>query len=218
MALEKCYIQIEDSKSSKNGKRVTCLFNPTEYSFTRQNEWKNEPLKGRQFPKAEFTGGRATTLQVQLFFDTCEKRTDVREHTEKIWELMKIDTGTKNASTKQGRPPIVIFGWGNNVWKFKCVISSITQKFTMFLPEGTPVRATLDITFQQVEQEGLKQNPTSHAIPGATTRVVGSTDTLAQIAYEEYGDATQWRPIAEVNKLSDPLALREGDVLIIPPR
>jgi nucleoid-associated protein YgaU len=43
-------------------------------------------------------------------------------------------------------------------------------------------------------------------------------DTLAGIAYEEYGDPNRWRDIATTNEIDDPLGLRPGQILVIPPR
>ena len=34
------------------------------------------------------------------------------------------------------------------------MITSITQKFTLFIFDGTPVRATLNVSFRQIEDEG----------------------------------------------------------------
>ena len=47
-------------------------------------------------------------------------------------------------------------------------------------------------------------------------RVVKRGDTLSSIAAEEFHDATLWRPIAETNRIDDPLALQPGTVLSIP--
>ncbi len=41
-------------------------------------------------------------------------------------------------------------------------------------------------------------------------------DTLPLIAYEEYGDPNKWRLIADANKLHDPTAIEEGDIIAIP--
>ena len=58
---------------------------------------------------------------------------DVRkEYTDKIWKLMIVDPKLVDAKNKKGRPPKVIFQWGQT-WLFKAVIASITQKFTMFI-------------------------------------------------------------------------------------
>ena len=47
---------------------------------------------------------------------------------------------------------------------------------------------------------------------------VAEGDRLDWIAYQEYGEASEWRRIAEANHLADPLALRPGMTLAIPPR
>jgi nucleoid-associated protein YgaU len=41
-------------------------------------------------------------------------------------------------------------------------------------------------------------------------------DSLPSIAYDAYGDPTQWRVIAEANDVDDPLRLRRGTDLRIP--
>jgi nucleoid-associated protein YgaU len=41
-------------------------------------------------------------------------------------------------------------------------------------------------------------------------------DTLWSIAAAEYGDARQWRPIAEANQITNPRELKPGQTLIVP--
>jgi nucleoid-associated protein YgaU len=47
---------------------------------------------------------------------------------------------------------------------------------------------------------------------------VSEGDRLDWIAYREYNDASEWRKIAEANRITNPLALQPGMVLVIPPR
>jgi nucleoid-associated protein YgaU len=47
---------------------------------------------------------------------------------------------------------------------------------------------------------------------------VSEGDRLDWIAYQEYNDAREWRRIAEANHITNPLALRPGMMLVIPPR
>jgi nucleoid-associated protein YgaU len=201
--------------------RVECLFNPKEYTFSRQNSWKFQNNKGANLPTPEFQSGQPATLQISLFFDTFESKKDVREaYTEKIWNMMRVidDPKVKDQKTKKGRPPIVQFQWGK-AWSFEAVITSIQQKFMLFLSDGTPVRAELTLSLQQVKDVAAfgRQNPTSGGMPGQRVRTVREGETIDRIAYEEYGDATRWRAIAEANNLSDPMRLRAGSTLAIPP-
>ncbi len=199
------------------GPAVPVKFNPTEYSFTRQLNWDVETVKGRDVSQVEFGGGQPTTLTMQLFFDSYEERKDVREFTEPIWKMTLIDEKSKNPTTQMGRPPWVQFVWGS-LWSFKAVISSITLRFTMFLPNGTPVRAVMDVTFRQIEETGLypKQNPTSGGGPHVKRRVVRPRDTLALIAFDEYRDSTKWRTIADANGIDNPMVIQPGQEIVIP--
>jgi len=48
-------------------------------------------------------------------------------------------------------------------------------------------------------------------------RTIYAGDRLDLIAWEEYGDCSKWRLIAKANELVDPLHLRSGQTLIVPP-
>jgi len=211
---EKAVIHNLDTNDS-----VACMFNPKEYTFSKQNSWKFTDQKGKNLPQPEFSSGQPTTLTMQLFFDTFESGADVRkEYTSKIWELMRISKDTENRKTKKGRPPLCRFQWGDT-WAFKAVVTNISQRFTLFLSDGTPVRATLDVTFQQIEDEGFYpgQNPTSGGGRGRKVHVVQEGERIDWIATTQYGDPLSWRLIAEENDLDDPHKLRPGQTLAIPP-
>jgi hypothetical protein len=193
------------------------MFNPKEYTFQKENTWKEGDAHARNTSQLKFGGGKPTTLQVQLFFDTYSEQTDVREHTDPIWGLMMVDDKLKDQKSKNSRPPKVMFQWGST-WSFEAVITSIKQQFTLFLSTGTPVRATLDVSFQQVKDTSqLKpQNPTSGGVGGERIWRVSAGDTLPWIAYQEYGDSTAWRLIADANRLTNVRELTPGTVLEIP--
>ncbi len=197
-----------------------CLFNPKEYSIAKSNKWSAPPSKGKNLGEYEFGGGDPAKMTLQLLFDTFEndEGLDVRELTHPIWKLMLIDPKlTVNSAGKKGRPPKVQFQWGKS-FGFIAVITSITQKFILFREDGIPVRATLDVSFQQIQDEEwyTKQNPTSGGVGGGRQVTVKDGDTLTGIAYEEYGDSNSWRAIADANHLTQVRRLLPGMVLEIP--
>lgn len=198
---------------------VEVMFNPTEYSFTKSNNWQVPKKKGANVPPLEFNGGNPTDLKVQLMFDTYESGEDVRkQYTNAIWNLAMVNKQKIDPKTKKGRPPKCEFRWGT-MWSFKAVVAQINQKFTLFLPDGTPVRAVLDVTFKQVEDEGLypRQNPTSGAVPGHRSHTIKEGETLDWIAAQEYGSAVHWRFIAETNAIDNPFQVKPGTVISLPP-
>jgi hypothetical protein len=201
------------------------MFNPKEYTFSKQNKWEEKTAKGQSVPHLEFSGGAPANLKLQLLFDTYEDHPpiskageDVRKYTKGLWDMMKISDKNKNPKTKKGEPPHCQFEWGS-LWSFEAVIESISQKFTLFKSDGTPLRATLDVAFKQVKDEGQypRQNPTSGGGAEERIRVVREGETLAGIAYEEYGDPTVWRHLANQNQILDPSRLRPGQMLLVTP-
>ena|SRR6476646_3616816 len=199
------------------GDRIDVLFNPKEYKIAKSNGWQKSKTSGGNVPAMTFQNGNPATLTLQLFFDTYEKKEDVRKYTNKIADLMavKIKEGGKS---KKLRPPFVKFHWGLN-WTFKAVITSMNQNFNLFMQNGTPVRATVDITLQEIEDEKAKpgQNPTSGGASGRRTHVVEAGETLDMIAFNELGDSAAWRNIADLNRIANPLSLRPGSILVVDP-
>lgn len=197
---------------------IECLFNPKEYSISKQNQWKEGQTPAHNVTQLEFGGGKPSTLQLQLFFDTTKSQKDVRrEYTDKIMQLMLIDSRLTDNKNKKGRPPRVMFIWGSD-WKFQAVITSIKQQFTLFTSAGVPLRATLDVTFQEVKDSSERpaQNPTSGGVGGERIYQVTSGDTLSLIAYRYYGDSNKWRLIADANRMTRVRELAPGMTLVIP--
>jgi nucleoid-associated protein YgaU len=197
---------------------VEFQFNPTEYAIARAVNWKAANQKGANVPRQEFEGGQPAKLTLKLFFDTTDTGSDVRNITNKLWKMSMVDDRTKNSRTKKGHPPHCLFTWGS-VWSFEAVVVNINQNFTMFLEDGTPVRTTVDLTLNQIkdQREFPAQNPTSGGLPGQRTRQLRQGDTLHGIAAEEYGDPKHWRHIAASNNIHNPLRLRPGTLLSLPP-
>jgi nucleoid-associated protein YgaU len=95
-------------------------------------------------------------------------------------------------------------------------VTSVSAKYTLFSAAGVPIRATCTVSLQEMPGEKGKQNPTSGSIAARSLHRVVVGDTLASIAYREYGDPTLWRPLATFNRVDDPLRIPLGSVLMLP--
>ena len=210
------YEATSSGEEKGGGVAVSCMFNPFEYTVSKTNTYKEESRNRSDVPSFEFEKAGPQTLKLTLLFDTFEDDTDVSLETNKLWKLMESKTRREGNRTKKVPPPEVAFEWG--VFRFVAVITNMTQKFTLFKPDGTPVRASVEVTFTQHKDvnDYPNQNPTSGG--GEIERVwrVIAGDRIDTIAFAVYGDATRWRAIAEYNQLNNPLALKSGRQLIIP--
>jgi nucleoid-associated protein YgaU len=198
------------------GISIDCMFNPFEYTVSKSNSYAEEAKNQGDTPQVQFKKAGSQTLKLSLMFDTYETGEDVSKITNDLWKLMESKTRKDGKKNKKIPPPEVAFEWG--VFFFVAVITDMTQKFTMFTKEGTPVRAKVDVTFtQHIDRNDYpKQNPTSGGGPQEEVRRLIAGDRLDLIAAEVYGDATKWRLIAERNHMINPLGLRPGQYIIIP--
>ena len=198
--------------------KLSVLFNPKELTFSKSNTWNPKKTPKENTPELEFGGGGSASLKLQLYFDTYAEGADVRQkYLNQIYKWVRVDPKLKEKKTDKGRPPEVRFDWGGKVI-FDGVIQSLSERFTLFLPNGTPVRAVVDLTLTESRDGQFfpKQNPTSGGIGGDRVWVVREGDTLPWIAYSEYNDATEWRAIADANGLTQVRQLVPGTVLVIP--
>lgn len=211
---------------------VEALFNPGEISLSRSAKWEQQQAVGQSKASVEqeFRSVEAETFSIELFFDTYESRssgltaagaaatflpasliggreaTDVRQYTDQIARLVEVNA-------ELHRPPVCDLRWG--VFDiFTGVLISLQQRFTMFLDDGTPVRATLTCDFAEV---GTQARATElHSSDVIKKRQVRRYDTLQSLAAAEYGDPAWWRPIATANGIVNPRDLRPGMTLAIP--
>ena len=133
---------------------------------------------------------------------------DVRDYTQKITKLMHIDSDLH-------RPPLLKVEWAS--LQFKGYLASCKERFIRFDEKGKPVRAYLNCTFMEFRdyKDLFIANPLNS--PDTTKyHTVSQGDSLWSLAAKEYGDAGQWRLIAEANGLSNPRMLRNGEILVIP--
>jgi nucleoid-associated protein YgaU len=111
----------------------------------------------------------------------------------------------------------VILRWGS-LSSFTGYIASVNVKYTLFTPGGLPIRGSATVSLEEIPttEPPPGQNPTSGALSTHRVHTVLTGDTLASIAWREYGDPAMWRTIATTNGIDDPMRLRAGSSLLIP--
>jgi len=159
-----------------------------------------------------------------LFFDTYELKLDVRLFTDRItgWDagsmfsqLPDAVKGLMDIDSDLHAPPVCLFIWGAFI--FQCIIERVSKRFTMFLPEGFPVRATLNVTLKEYREVEVQVKELDlHSADITKSWVVKEGDSLWAIAAKEYGNPADWRLIADANSIENPRLLNPGQRLVIP--
>jgi hypothetical protein len=205
------------------GPSMEVQYNPSEFTFSKSVQYAEIPIPGLDMPVQQFIRGNAETLSLDLFFDSTEAGMDgsdsvvpVTQLTDAFYQLIRIDS-------KQKAPPVCLFSWsdtgfpGSNLKRgqtqlrehgFRCIVTDVTQKFTLFSPKGVPLRASVTVK--------LREYQTLTDLVAATeekVELVQDGQTLDQIADREFNDPGKWREIAQQNGIDDPLALVTGAVI-----
>jgi Contractile injection system tube protein len=162
LAKAKLY-DVEHISSENHENHIPFMFNPTELEFSRTMDWDSGSGASTDDgdPLTSFKRPNPVTLKINnIILDTYEQQESVIPHLRKFMQAVEF---MKSGDEKGKRPPIYLFTWGNNAY-LRCYVSTLTFKLTLFLPDGTPVRAvipTLELTQGDVATPKGSQLPPS---------------------------------------------------------
>lgn len=200
---------------------VNFMFNPYEFTVSKSVSWTDGEEQGVNAPKSIFNRGQPRKISLTLHFDAQDRGSDVRNFTQKLWEMALIDTSTTNARTGKALPPPVAFSWGRLY--FKAIITEISEKFTLFDEHGTPLRSEIGISLQEYIETETDGNAatigtvgTLAAAPAPRTATVTGSNRLDNVVSQAGSGVSSWRDVAESNNIDNPLNIPTGTTLRLP--
>ena len=116
----------------------TAMFNPKELSLEKTVSWTPKDSH-QEDPTMEYKEPQSSKLGCTLYFDTYEQKSDCYGLIKPLEAMAKMDKAL-------GHPPLCLFIWGK--FQFKGVVASLSQKYTMFLEDGTRVRCEVGLQMQ----------------------------------------------------------------------
>jgi hypothetical protein len=217
--------------SSGTRRTLPVQVNPKELSFDKSIKIGEINIPGLDSPLIQYVRGESEKLTVELFFDTTEDgmgagATSVTTKTDEFYQLLKIDPGRR-------APPICEFCWSEDFpgsdttartgsqqrSSFKCIVENVKQKFSLFSPEGVPLRALLTLTLREYKplDEQIQQTGAGAAFQ-MSSQALGAAESLQDLAAQSWQQPGQWRRIAEHNGIEDPRRLTVGASVEVPAR
>jgi Contractile injection system tube protein len=133
-------------------KTVSAQYRPKELDVSQTVPWTKHTNKSPEGSlQLEFSGADGRDASIELFFDASEtKNGSVQGPIDMLTELATV-RDPYSSEDKKKRPHHCVMVFGNIYRKktFKCVISSVATKFTMFSPDGDPIRATVNLKLKE---------------------------------------------------------------------
>lgn len=140
------------------GETIWFEYNPPELETAKDVNWAEIGVPGSDFPLQQFVRGGLRTLTVEVYFnaDFYDGAWDIRESVKALEALAEKTEDTL-------APPVCLFEWG--AFQMPVVVGSVTTRYTMFDPGGTPLEATVALSLRAHREAGTELEVTRRAEP-----------------------------------------------------
>ncbi|WP_457593482.1 CIS tube protein [Hydrogenimonas sp.] len=197
-------------KGEEEGSEVYLQFNPSSYSFEESNEFSEKKLMGLKGVIHQFTGSKTADLSLDLLFDSTSGGGDVRNLLKPLEKLAAIDR-------ELHAPPPCRFIWGS--FSYDGIVTGLKREFTYFYQSGIPGRVKVALTLKPYKKvEEMVAQLDLHSSDISKERVLKEGDSIFLLAYREYKQPAEWRRIAKANGIDDPLKIKVGARVLLPPK
>jgi hypothetical protein len=191
---------------------VDCMFNPSEYAVNKTSSFSPGNAVGQTTANRKFEQGQPRTLTLKLYFDTYQdgpQAEPVTKYTDTLFNLMTVEANDAN----QNEPPTVEFSWGE--FKFKGFLKTVKVNFTLFAINGTPLRGVADITMEEKAAAAIAAQTAARGWEGNSVRKTADA-SITGMAAQFTGDASNYRVVAALNNIDNPLKIKNGAIIKIP--
>jgi phage protein U len=207
------------SKAATATNPFTVWINPASYAHKTQIRYNDRQAQGSSGPSPEFNRVGEEEISFELVFDATgvvppvsgqSYSNGVADGVAQFTSLLATVNGTIHS------PNYLILSWAQ--LQFQCVLYSMNINYTLFRPDGTPLRAKLSLTFQSYTSETQLAKQANLNSPDLTHLVtVNAGDTLPLLCHRIYGDSNHYLKVAHFNGLHSFRDVRPGTQLLFPP-
>tara|TARA_R110002020_G_scaffold83108_3_gene205919 strand:- start:37214 stop:37891 length:678 start_codon:yes stop_codon:yes gene_type:complete len=208
-------IQFEDDRfQNASGKEMVIPINPNKFSRNVAIQYNEEQEQGTQGNNAKYSSTPPEETQFEFVFDHSGVIANSRKVEEDVKTFKEL---TYEVNGGIHRPNFLQLIWGNAL-DFKCILKSLTVNYTLFKPDGTPIRANLSATFMHVVEEERRAAEQSNSSPDLThVRYSKEGDSLPLMTYAIYKNAALYPYVAKYNGLTNFRKLEPNTRIVFPP-
>lgn len=189
------------------------LFNPASYLQKYELEFEEAQGRGSTASAQKFKRIKPRDFSLEFHLDgtgTSAEKIDVEE---RITAFLALTAALKG---KTHQPYFLRIKWGTLL--LDCILKSAEITYSLFDPEGKPIRAKVNASFSEVKDDEKRVREDDTSSPDFTHyHVVSEGETLPILSHRYYGDIKFYLDIARVNTLNNYRRLQAGTVLLFPP-
>ena len=191
--------------------------NPDSYRHSHSTSYKREKGTETAGPSIKFSIMEPQSVSFEFYLDATgavpgeiPAKTSLRKSVEAFKKVVYAYQG------KLHEPNYLLISWVDTT--FKCRLTSLNIDYTLFAPDGSPLRAKLSVAFQEYMSADELVKRSRKSSPDLThVRTVQAGDTLPVMCDRIYGDSRFYLRIAQYNGLRTFRDLAPGTRLFFPP-
>lgn len=205
----------EKFTSTLAGGEYEVMLNPEKLQWGRSIQYNEDAAVDTSAPATKYNKTLSEKLSFELVIDCTGVVDDTR--VDMPTEIKQLSKVIYDYNGDIHRPNYLIINWGSGL-AFKCVLTSFNLSYTLFKPDGTPLRARASLEFSSyidLATLAKKEKKSSPDLTHLVTVVEG--DSLPAISQRIYRSPSHYIQIAQYNGLDKFRRLAPGMVLTVPP-
>lgn len=221
--LEKMLVKAyADSGFNRQAGSFQVWINPDKYTHAYRVCYNDRQAQGSAGPSPDFDKVAADRVSLELVFDATGVVPGPLPGVPALAPdgvAGQVETFRKLVFSYDGNihsPRFLQLVWGTLL--FRCRLSELSLTYTLFRPDGTPLRAHAAATFVGYTDPVELARMARRSSPDLThVRTVREGDTLPLLCWEVYGSGAWYPRVARANGLDGFRALPVGLQLVFPP-
>jgi Contractile injection system tube protein len=194
--------------------------NPETFTKTSHIELDSSRGHGQPGTDSKYKSTAPEELKIEFVLDgtkTMEGYVEKYKNMEVTKQIKAFTDCVYKYEGKIHRPRFLIVRWGSEV-RFPCVLSHMDVSYTLFLPNGNPLRAKISANFIKYETPIAMAAAARINSPDLTHyRVSKEGDRLDYLTYTIYDNTGYILQMARVNDLTSIRHIKPGLELYFPP-
>ena len=205
----------KDYQSPIDGKAYEVMMNPDTIKWQRKIKYNDVQAPDTNAPAQKYTSTPSDTLTFDIVID-CTGIVD-KTRTDMYAEITRLETIIYTYNGEIHRPNFVGITWGSSI-TFNGVLENFDLSYTLFRPDGSPLRAKISLGFAQYTSAAMAQKLGKRESPDVTHLVdVVQGITLPQLCQNSWNNSAYYIQVARYNDLNKFRNLKGIDRLIFPP-
>jgi hypothetical protein len=197
------------------GTPYTVMINPDNIKWQRAVEYNEQQAPATSSASQKYKSTPSDKLNFDIVID-CTGVVDPKR-TNLVQELNSLESIVYKYNGDIHRPNFVTVQWGQNII-FKGVLTSFDTTYSLFKPDGTPLRAKIALGFSQYISPKTVKKLDDQNSPDITHLVnVVEGMTLPQLCYKTWNNERYYIQVARFNNLNRFRNLKGVSSLVFPP-